>query len=66
MGNASAEAAISVADGAAEDGPGVLAAAGVRPPRPRNWGSMTKTQKRHWFHRHGKWKWKWKTDWALE
>jgi len=38
------------------------AAARVRSPRPSNWGAITKTQKRHWFHRHGKWK----TDWTFE
>jgi len=62
LGNASEETARTAADGAAKHGPGAVATAGVRPPRPSNWGSMTKTQKRHWFHRHGKWK----MDWTLE
>ena len=30
------------------------AAARVRPPRPSNWGAMTKDQKRHWCKRGGK------------
>jgi len=80
MGNASAEAAMTAAAGAAEDRPGAplaithgpaaevlyegaecdvymrnaakapvaAAAAGMRPPRPSNWGSMTKHQKKTW------------------
>ena len=31
------------------------AAARVRPPRPSNWGTMTKNQKTNWRARHGKW-----------
>jgi len=30
------------------------AAAGVRPPRPSNWSTMTKDQKRRWCKRGGK------------
>ena len=42
--------------GDAAEASGAAAAAGVRPPRPSNWGTLTKKQKKNWFHRHGKWK----------
>jgi len=51
MGNASAEAAMTAAGGAADDGPGATeeAAAGtaerVRSPRPADWGTITRVQK---------------------
>ena len=32
----------------------VAAAAGVRPPRPSNWGTMPWKQKQNWKHRKGK------------
>jgi len=31
------------------------AAVGVRPPKPSNWSTMPKMQKRNLFQRHGKW-----------
>ena len=64
MSNASAEAAMTAAGEA--EATGAKAAAGaseaaaaaparVQPPRPSNWGNMSKLQKKNWFHRHGKW-----------
>ena len=89
LGNASAEAAMTGAGEAAEDGPGAplvithgpatevliegaecdvdmgnaveasaataAAAVGVRPPKPSNWSTMPKMQKKNLFQRHGKW-----------
>ena len=34
--------------GGAAEASEAAAAAGVRPPRPSNWGTMTKAQKMHW------------------
>jgi len=91
LGNASAEAAMTGAGEAAEDGPGAplvithgpatevliegaecdvdmgnaveasaataAAAAGVRPPRPAAWGTMTRGQRKHWKQRGGRSRW---------
>jgi len=60
MGNAGVEAAAAAAGGAAEYGPGAAAeaaagtAAGLRPPRPSNWGLMTRGQKKNWKQREGR------------
>ena len=62
MGNASPEAATTATGGAAVTGAKVAAEASeaaaaavarVQPPRPSNWGTITKLQKKTWFHRPG-------------
>jgi len=62
MGNAGVEAAAAAAaaGGAAEYGPGAAAeaaagtAAGVRPPRPADWVTMTRGQRQRWKQRGGR------------
>jgi len=60
VGNAGVEAAAAVAGGAAKYGPGAAAAetagtaAGVRPPRPANWGTRTREQRRNWNQQGGR------------
>ena len=64
------EAATAAAEGAAGDGPGAAAEAGTEEPsgattatdstiipKPANWGSMTKTQRKNW-HKKAKEKWR--------
>ena len=41
----------NVGMGNAAEAPVAAAAAGVRPPKPSNWGSMTKHQKKNWRRR---------------
>ena len=40
--------------GDAPETPVAAAAAGVRPPRPSNWGSMTRVQRRKWDQQGGR------------
>jgi len=60
MGNASAEAAMTAASGAADDGQkateeaAARTAEGVRPPRPADWGTMERVQKVNWKKHGGK------------
>jgi len=53
---AAGEAEARGAKAAAEASEAAAAApARVQPPRPSNWGTMTKLQKKTRLHRHGKW-----------
>ena len=60
MGNTGVEAAAAAAGGAAEYGSGAAAeaaagtAAGVWPPRPADWGTMTRSQRHRWKQRGGR------------
>ena len=44
----------SAAAAATEAAPG--RAAGEPPPKPADWGTMTKGQKQHWYKRAGRWR----------